>query len=279
MNDATIVWHEFRYQRRSFRRDPQAMFFAAGLPLLYVVIFVSLFGNQSIDFVYNSQPGPLKAHTIMLAGFVAIGVVSATFFNLAVDLVQERESGILKRFRGTPLPTWTFIAGHVGTSSILGVGVAAALLVLGRGAYGIPIALAGLPAVVLALAVSSAAFCCLAFAFTMAVRKASAAVPLGTGVTLALYFLSGNFFVIEHPPLVLRVVGDSFPVKHLNNALLTALNPNTTGLRVEWIDLLVVAAWGVGGLIIALRWFRWTPTASGRHARVPAGPHELSAPA
>ena len=81
MNDAAIVWHEFRYQRRSFRRDPQAMFFAAGLPLLYVVIFVSLFGNQSIDFVYNGQPGPLKAHTIMLAGFVAIGVVSATFFN------------------------------------------------------------------------------------------------------------------------------------------------------------------------------------------------------
>ena len=265
MNDATIVWHEFRYQRRSFRRDPQAMFFAAGLPLLYVVIFVSLFGNESIDFVYNGQPGPLKAHTIMLAGFVAIGVVSATFFNLAVDLVQERESGILKRFRGTPLPTWTFIAGHVGTSSILGVGVAAALLVLGRGAYGIPIPLAGLPAIVLALLVSSAAFCCLAFAFTLAVRKASAAVPLGTGVTLALYFLSGNFFIIERPPLVLRVVGDTFPVKHLNNALLTALNPNTTGLRVEWVDLLVVAAWGLGGLIIALRSFRWTPTAAGRH--------------
>ena len=280
MNDATIVWHEFRYQRRSFRRDPQAIFFAAGLPLLYVVIFVSLFGNQSIDFVYDGQPGPLKAHTVMLAGFVAIGVVSATFFNLAVDLVQERESGILKRFRGTPLPTWTFIAGHVGTSSILGVGVAAALLVLGRGVYGIPVPVAGLPAIVLALVVSSAAFCCLAFAFTLAVRKVSAAVPFGTGVTLALYFLSGNFFIIEHPPLVLRVVGDLFPIKHLNNALLTALNPNATGLRVEWVDLLVIAAWGLAGLIVALRSFRWTPTASNRHARVPAGPHaELSTPA
>ena len=72
--------------------------------------------------------------------------------------------------------------------------------------------------------------------------------------------MSGNFFVIEHPPPVLRVVGDLFPIKHLNNALLTSLNPNATGPRIEWIDLLVVAAWGLGGLAIALRYFRWTPT-------------------
>lgn len=65
-----------------------------------------MFGNQALDFVYDGQPGPLKVHTPMLAGLIAIGVVSTTFFNLAVDLVQERESGILKRFRGTPLPTW-----------------------------------------------------------------------------------------------------------------------------------------------------------------------------
>jgi ABC-2 type transport system permease protein len=270
MSDLKLVWNEFRYQRRSFRRDPQALFFAIGLPLLYVVIFVSLFGNQALDFVYNGQPGPLKAHTPMLAGFIAIGVVSTTFFNLAVDLVQERESGILKRFRGTPLPTWAFIAGHVGTAVVLGFAVSIALLGLGGGAYGIPIPVAGLPAVFLALLVSCAAFSCLAFAFTLAVRKAGAAVPLGTGITLTLYFLSGNFFLVEHPPLVLRVLGDTFPIKHLNNALLTPLNPNTHGTRIEWLDLLVIAAWGIGGLILALRFFRWTPT--GTRTRCDAKP-------
>jgi ABC-2 type transport system permease protein len=269
MTDLSLVWNEFRYQRRAFRRNPQAMFFAVGLPLLYVIIFVSLFGNESIDFVYEAQPGPLKAHTIMLAGFVAIGVVSATFFNLTVDLVQERESGILKRFRGTPLPTWAFVAGHVGTAIVLGLTVAAALVSLGRGAYGIPVPLGGVPALVLALFVASAAFSCLAFAFTLAVRKAGAAVPMLSGLTLALYFLSGNFFLVEHPPLFLRVVGETFPVKHLNIALLTPLNPNATGSRIEWIDLLVIAAWGLGGLIIAIRFFRWTPTATRGHADKP----------
>jgi ABC-2 type transport system permease protein len=200
----------------------------------------------------------------MLAGFVAIGVVSATFFNLAVNLVQERESGILKRFRGTPLPTWACIAGHVGTSVILGIAVAAALIGLGRGAYGIPVPVAGLPSLLLTLLIASTAFCCLGFAFTVAVKRASAAVPLGTGVTLALYFLSGNFFVIDKPPLVLRIVGEVFPMKHLNSALLTPLNPNATGTRIEWLDLLVIAVWGLAGLIIALRYFRWTASAPAR---------------
>lgn len=262
MSDARLVWREFGYQRRAFLRDLQSVFFAVGLPLLYVLIFISLFGDQTLDFAYPGQPGPLKAHTTMLAGFVAIGVISATFFNLTVTLVQERESGILKRFRGTPLPTWVFIAGHVGTAIIIGVGGAAALLVLGHFVYAIPVPLGGLPAFLLVLVVASTAFCCLGFVFTLAVRKASAAVPLGTGVTLALYFLSGNFFPIEDPPLLLRVVGDVFPVTHLNNALLTPLNPNTTGLRIEWIDLAVITAWGVAGLLIALRWFRWTATTS-----------------
>jgi ABC-2 type transport system permease protein len=271
MTSARLAWHEFRYERLSSIRDPQALFFAIGLPLLYVVIFVSLFGNERIPFAYDDQPGPLKAHTTMLAGFVAIAVVSATFFNLAVTLVQERESGILKRFRGTPLPTAGFIAGHVGTSIVVGIAAAAALLALGRAAYGIPVPLAGLPALLLVLLVSSAAFCCLAFAFTLVVRKAGAAMPLGTGVTLALYFLSGNFFLIEHKPPLLRVIGAAFPVKHLNDAILTPLNPNAIGARVEWLDLLVIGAWGLAGLFVALRCFRWTP----RSEREPGRPEGL----
>jgi ABC-2 type transport system permease protein len=252
MNSLRLGWHEFRYERRSAVRDPQALFFAVALPLLYVVIFVSLFGNERLTFAYDNQPGPLKAHTIMLAGFVAIAVISATFFNLTVRLVQERESGILKRFRGTPLPTAGFIGGHVGTSIILGLVVTAALLALGRAAYGIPVPLAGLPALILGLA----------FASTLAVGRAGSAVPLGTGVTLTLYFLSGNFFLIEHQPLLVRVVGAVFPVKHLNSALLTPLNPNAGGSRIEWVDLLVISVWGLIGLLVALRYFRWAPRGS-----------------
>ena len=54
-------------------------------------------------------------------------------------------------------------------------------------------------------------------------------------------------------------VGAIFPVRHLANALLIAYNPHTTGLGFAGLDLLIVAAWGAVGLLIALRTFSWQP--------------------
>ena len=57
-------------------------------------------------------------------------------------------------------------------------------------------------------------------------------------------------------------LGSVFPVKPLFDALLAAFNPATTGSGFEWDKLAVVAAWGVAGVLVALRTFRWSPTAS-----------------
>ena len=201
MSDARLVWREFRYERRAFLRDPQALFFSVGLPLLYVVIFVSLFGNEPIDFVYEAQPGPLKAHTLMLAGFVVDRGDLGDVLQPRGDpgrAARERHPEALSRHAPADLgidrrPRRDLDRASESRSP-------ERLLALGRVAYGIPVPLAGLPALLLVLLLVSAAFCCLAFAFTLVVGKAGAAVPLGTGVTLALYFLSGNFFIIEHQP-------------------------------------------------------------------------------
>jgi ABC-2 type transport system permease protein len=48
-------------------------------------------------------------------------------------------------------------------------------------------------------------------------------------------------------------------VRHLANALLIAYNPHTTGLGFAGLDLLIVAAWGAAGLLVALRTFSWQP--------------------
>ena len=54
-------------------------------------------------------------------------------------------------------------------------------------------------------------------------------------------------------------VADVFPVRHLAAALLTAYNPHTSGSGFAVTDLLIVAAWGSGGLVVALRTFSWIP--------------------
>lgn len=256
MSDARLVVAEFGYDQKIFWRSPMSVFATVSLPLLYLFIFVTNFGNEAMSV--TGQPGTMKASSYLVAMIVAIGVVSATFYDLTVALVRERERGILKRLRSTPVPTWAFIAGRAGNELVLAVLLAAVLTGLGGLVYGVPIPGARMPALILTLVVAAAAFCCCAFAFTALIRTEDSAVAVAMGVMLTLFFISGNFFKVDSSAM--RQIAAVFPLKHLNNAFLTAFNPNTTGTGIEWTDLLVIAFWGLGSLAAAVRLFRWTPS-------------------
>jgi ABC-2 type transport system permease protein len=137
--------------------------------------------------------------------------------------------------------------------------MAAVLLGIGWAAYGANIP--GRTALALAVTVvlGAAAFCCLGYALASLVRNEDAAVPTSQALLLPLYFISGVFVSVSILPRWLADVGNVFPVRHLENALLVAYNPHTTGLGFAGQDLLIVAAWGVAGLVLALLRFRWQP--------------------
>jgi ABC-2 type transport system permease protein len=253
-----LVLNESRYDGKVFYRDPQAVFFTVGLPLLYLFIFVTIFGDD-VTRAYG-LPVSVKASTVLVPGIVAIAIVSTAFQGLTITMVQERERGMLKRLRSTPVPPAAFIAGHVVMTIATCVALTVVLLVLGRAIWGVQIPTDTLPALVLTVALGGGALCCVAFAFTALVRRGTAAGPMAAAASLTLFFISGNFFSVENVPAWLRVTADVFPVKHLNEALFTALYPGTSGAGVEGLDLLVIAAWGVVGLVIAVRRFRWTPS-------------------
>jgi len=48
----------------------------------------------------------------------------------------------------------------------------------------------------------------------------------------------------------------------LRNPFRMAFDPNTVGAGLEWGNLAIVAAWGAVGLMLAFRFFRWTPRGS-----------------
>ena len=254
-----LALHEARYDEKVFWRDPQAVFFTVGLPLLYLFIFVTIFGDD-VDRAYG-LPVDVKASTILVPGIVAIAIVSTAFQELTIAIVQDRERGMLKRVRATPVPPVAFIAGHVLKSIATCVLLTVVLLVLGRAIWGVQIPTDTLPALALAVGVGAASLCCVAFAFTALVRRGTAAAPMAAAAALTLFFISGNFFSVDNVPSWLSFTAGLFPVKHLNEALFTALYPGTTGSGIEGRDLLVIAAWGAVALAVAVRRFRWTPSA------------------
>ncbi len=258
MNDVGLTLTQLRYDQKIFWRNPMSVFFTVVQPLIFLVIFVSVFGNDTTTVAGHE----IKRSTYYVPGILTLAIVTATFFNLTISLTRTRESGVLKRIRSTPLPPWCFLASRVGTSLVVAVLVVALLAGIGRVAYGVSLPTNALPGVLLALVAGVAAFACLAFAVTAFVPSVDAAAPIVNVIVLPLLFISGIFIPNDELPAGMQQVADIFPIKHLFNALLTGFDPATQGSGVSPDDLAVIAAWGLFGLVIALRFFRWTPKAT-----------------
>lgn len=252
-----MALHLSRYDLRAFVRNRQSQFFTVALPVLFLVIFASVFGgNGNTTQVAGGQ---ISTSAYYVPGIIALGVIAACFNNLAASLTAQRERGVLKRRRATPVPAATVIAGRVLTAVVIAVVMAAVLLGIGWAAYGARIPGSTALALAITVVVGAASFCCLGYALTSVIRNEDAALPAAMALMLPLYFISGVFVAVTALPHWLADVGEIFPVRHLANALLVAYDPHTTGLGFAGMDLLIVAAWGAAGLLIALRKFSWLP--------------------
>jgi ABC-2 type transport system permease protein len=131
--------------------------------------------------------------------------------------------------------------------------------VIGALVYGVTIPTDTLPAMLVTLAVGAFSFSCLGFALAAAIPTAEAAPAVTNATVLPLYFLSGVFIPEDELPNGVLNFADAFPIRHFFEAMFTAWSPHTTGAGFEWGDLAVVAAWGLVGLVVAVRLFRWEP--------------------
>ena len=117
-----------------------------------------------------------------------------------------------------------------------------------------------MPGLVLAVVIGAASFCCLGFAISSFITETDAAAPLANLTVLPLYFISGVFIPESQIPPLLHDIANLFPIRHLAQALLISFTTvHGSGIRAG--DLLIVAAWGAAGLLVASRNFQWSPRA------------------
>jgi ABC-2 type transport system permease protein len=256
MSGLALVGHQFRYDQKAFWRNPASVFFTVMFPVVLLLIFATVFGGQTVQV-----RGGIKTTTYYVPAIITLSVISATMQSLAMSLVIAREDGRLKRSRGTPMPPWVFIAGRVGNSIVVALMMLALLAAIGRVLYGVPIPWERLPAIVVVLVVGAASFCTLGIALTAAIPSQDAAAPIVNALLLPLYFLSGVFIPDDQLPNGVIHFADAFPIRHFFEAFFDAYVPPVGGggAAIAWVDLAVVAAWGLLGLGLAVRFFRWTP--------------------
>lgn len=253
MIDRHLLASQFRADLKIFWRSPQSRYFTLLLPIVFLVIFAAIFNGST---VVDGQPVDIT--TYYVPGIMTLGIISASFVNLTQAIVAQRESGVLKRTRATPVPAGVVIASRAGVGVIVALVMSALLLVIGRVAYGVQVPSSTIVGLIIAVIVGAASFCCLGFAISTRVGAADAAAPVTNLTVLPLYFISGVFVPEGQIPSLLRAIADVFPIRHLAVAMLTPFI-HTNGAGIAAGDLLIVAAWGVAGLAVAARSFQWSP--------------------
>jgi ABC-2 type transport system permease protein len=248
-----LVGHQFRYDQKAFWRNPASVFFTVMFPVIVFLILAVVFNGETVDV-----RGGVEATTYYVPAIMSLSIISATMQTLAMTLVIAREDGRLKRGRGTPMPPWVFIAGRVGNSIVVALMMMVLLAAIGAALYGVAVPWERLPAILVTLVVGSASFCCLGIALTAAIPSQDAAAAIVNALLLPLYFLSGVFIPEDQLPSGVIHFADVFPVRHFFDAFFDAYVP-AGGSAVSWDNLLIVAIWGVAGLLLAVRFFRWTP--------------------
>jgi ABC-2 type transport system permease protein len=254
MSDVGLLRNQLVMEQKRFWRNPTSAIFTVVFPIMFLVIFTSLNSNDRIK-----ELGNIRFAQYYVPSIVAFGIFSACFVNLAIATTFRRESGLLKRVRSTPLPPAVFLGGLIISTLFIGAMLSIFVTIVGVAFYGVHFYAARLLALIVTFAVSSSACCALGLAIATFMPNADAAPAVVNFVYFPIVFISGTFFPVSQTS-VLAKVASVFPVRHVILAVFAGFDPERSGTGFEWGHIAVIALWGVAGLVVAIRRFRWEPS-------------------
>jgi ABC-2 type transport system permease protein len=274
VNEPALTLRQVRFTNTAFWRNPASAFFTFAFPLMFLVIFTALLGSGTVDEGTVTVPGVGTLHILLdqaqyfVGAMAAFGVITATYTNIAMSVTFQRDSGILKRVKGTPLPGRDYLLARVVHAMFIATILVVITLAFGRVAYSAPLPTGtALLEFLLTLVVAGLSFSALGLAITSVVPNADAAPPIVNATILPLLFLSGIFIPLgSDAPRWITTVSGIFPVKHFADAMRDSFLGNVTfkGTTIavyhfNWSDIAVIAIWGIAGLVLAARFFSWEP--------------------
>jgi ABC-2 type transport system permease protein len=257
-----LLLRQIRHQNLLFWRSPISAFFTLLFPLVFLLLFNALQGDRTID----TRDG-IRFAQFFTPSILAFAVVSACYTNLATSVPINRDEGILKRVRGTPLPPWIYVAARIGSAVWVAVLSSLMMIAVGVVLFHVEVVWRLLPAAGVTLLLGAACFCACGLAVAALCPSGEAAPAVANFTILPVVFVSDIFYPLDEVPAWLQVAGSIFPVKHFALAMQADFNPFTQGSGFFWGHLAVIAAWLAVAAAVALRKFRWEPSTSAPRGR------------
>lgn len=240
-------------------RDREATFWTLAFPIVLMVIFGSVFRNQTLG------DSGVTFSQYFVAGMIASGMLYTSFQNLAISIPQERDEGALKRLQGLPMPKMSYFIGKIGLVFATFVGQTTVLIATGMFFFGIElptdpsawwrfvwISILGLISCTL-----------LGIAFSSVPKSGKGASAVVTPIVLVLQFTSGVFFFFGDLPSWMQNFASLFPLKWLTQGMRSVFLPPEAAV-LEIADSFEIARtaqvlliWLVLAAVLAATTFRW----------------------
>ncbi|GAA1994661.1 ABC transporter permease [Amycolatopsis minnesotensis] len=249
-----------RVELAQFFRQKEHVAFTFALPAFLMVLLGSIFKG-----VYEGTG--ITASQVLAAGMVGAGIISTSFNSMGIGVVADRESGALKRLRGTPIPAAAYFIGKVVQVAVASLAEAVLMLVVAITMFGLELPSGAENWLTFAWVFVLGTFACalLGIALSAIARSVNAATAVMNLVFIGLQFISGVFVTpITALPKVMVDIASFFPVKWICQGFRSVFLPaEMSGYEMagSWelgTVALVLGAWCVAGLALCALTFRWT---------------------
>jgi ABC-2 type transport system permease protein len=253
----SLAWRQTRFTTVKLLRDPLSVFFAIAFPVILLIFFSGVYGR---DAQWGGHPLP----QYLAAVFSVYGVAVMSYVNLSSTVAEDRSKLVLKRLRGTPLPSGAYLAGRIGAAVILGAMTVVIVFGLGALLFGVRVSAVGLVVTAATFVVIVGCATALGVLLASLLESPQSVTAAALATLLPLSMVSDIFINTTALPDTMSAIGWTFPLRHMSYVAVAA--SSGTGMGAEyWQHLAVIALWGLVAAVIAARVFRWEPRASRGH--------------
>lgn len=238
-----LTWTELKLQLR----EPLAAFFTLIFPLMLLVVFGSIFGNEPEAFL-----GGFGQVDLSIPGYVALIVGTVGLLSIPVTLANYREHGILRRYQATPLRPSTVLWAQVAVNVLMTALGIAILVLAGRLLFDLRPPTMSL-AMVPAIAIAAFSFFAIGFMMAGVMPTPRSAQAVGMALLYPMLFLSGAAMPRLIMPETMQRIAEFLPLTHVVILL------EDLWFSGDWnlISLGVLALMLLAGLVITRYTFRW----------------------
>ena len=231
-----------------YLRNYVATFFTFVFPLLMLVLFGGVYGNKP-EAVF----GGYGSMDFTLPGYIATLIIGTTaFMSLPMDLAFQRQLGVLRRMRATPLHPAMVLGSKLITNLLVAVVGMAIMVFSGVAIYQTYVPKDWLP-VFLGILLSCLCLFALGFALASLVRSANAVRAVSFVIFYPMMFFSGGTIPGQFLPVTVQNVARVMPMTYTVNLV----RDLWFGKGWDLTTVAVLVGFTIAGILVSVRFFRW----------------------